>query len=94
MSRIIENVDVICQHKADGDIIPIKFRFMNEDKEYETYKICGYRRLSGPGTYTTPDGLLVSGTTFIFECLVIVLDNKRKVRLYFERNNCKWRLGL
>ena len=33
MSRIIDEVDVICQHKADGSIIPLRLRFMNEDGE-------------------------------------------------------------
>ena len=35
MSKIINEVDVICEHKADGSVIPLKFRFMNEDGEYD-----------------------------------------------------------
>jgi len=39
MSRIIDEVDVICRHNADGTIVLLRLRFMNEDGEYETYTI-------------------------------------------------------
>ena len=31
MSRVIDTVDVICQHKSNGEVIPLRFRLMNED---------------------------------------------------------------
>ncbi|MBO4456573.1 MAG: hypothetical protein J5802_02510 [Butyrivibrio sp.] len=94
MSRVIETVDVICQHKSNGEVIPLRFRLMNEDGQYENYTIKGYRNISHPGPYTTPDGLHVSSSTYIFECVVVVLDYKKKVRLYFEPHNCKWRIAI
>ena len=39
MSRVIDKVDVICEHKADGNIIPMRFRLMNDDGVYEAYTI-------------------------------------------------------
>ena len=66
MSKVIDAVDVICQHKYNGEIIPIRFRLMNEDGEYENYTIKGYRNISHPGPYTTPDNLYVSSSTYIF----------------------------
>ena len=95
MSRVIDNVDVICQHKANGEIIPLRFRLMNEDGQYENYTIKGYRSLSHKGAYTTPDGIFVSGTTtMIYECVVVILDYKKKVRLYFETRTCKWTIAI
>ena len=94
MSKVIDSLDVICQHKSNGDIIPIRFRLMNEDGEYETYTIKGYRNITHPGPYTTPDGLYVSNNVYIYECLVVVLNYKRKVRLYFDTHNCKWRIAI
>lgn len=94
MSKVIDAVDVICQHKYNGEIIPIRFRLMNEDGEYENYTIKGYRNISHPGPYTTPDNLYVSSSTYIFECIVVVLNSKKRVRLYFETLNCKWRIAI
>ncbi|SFU86671.1 hypothetical protein SAMN05216540_11549 [Butyrivibrio sp. M55] len=94
MSKVIDAVDVICQHKYNGEIIPIRFRLMNEDGEYENYTIKGYRNISHPGPYTTPDNLYVSSSTYIFECIVVVLNSKKRVRLYFETRNCKWRIAI
>ncbi len=95
MSKVIDSVDVICQHKSNGEIIPIRFRLMNEDGEYENYTIKGYRPITHQGAYTTPDGIFVSGcTTLIYECVVVVLNFKKTVRLYFETRNCKWKLAI
>ena len=94
MSRVIDTVDVICQHKSNGEVIPLRFRLMNEDGQYENYTIKGYRTVTHPGPYTTPDGLYVSYSTFVFECVVVVLAYKRKVRLYFETHNSKWRIAI
>ncbi|WP_026658191.1 hypothetical protein [Butyrivibrio sp. AC2005] len=58
MRRIIDEVDVICQHKADGSIIPMRIRFMNEDGQYETYTVRGFREVEKKGTHTTEDRVL------------------------------------
>jgi hypothetical protein len=94
MSRTIDKVDVICQHSADGEIIPIRFRLMNEDGEYETYTIKGYKNLSHPGNHTNPDGIYVTSNTYVFECNVVILDYRKIVRLYFDKSICKWRLTI
>ena len=95
MSRIIDEVDVIYQHKADGSIIPLHLRFMNEDGEYQAFTIKGFREAEKKGTHTTEDGIYVSDSTFIFECLIISFGVKRIVRAYYDpRINVKWRLAI
>ncbi len=95
MSRVINEVDVICEHKSDGSIIPMRLRFMNEDGEYETFTIKGYRECEKKGTHTTEDGIYVGDATFIFECMIIVLGMKRVVRLYYDpRNDTRWKLAI
>ena len=95
MGKIINEVDVICEHKADGGIIPLRLRFMNEDGEYMTFTIKGYREADKKGTHTTEDGIYATDSTFVFECMIIVLGMKRIVRLYYDpRTNAKWRLAI
>ncbi len=94
MSRIIEKLDVICEHKADGSVIPLRFRIMNDDGEYEAYTIKGYRQVFRKDVYTTPDGVTVCSRDKVFECRVIILDMYRTVRLYFDTNNCSWRIAI
>ena len=45
MGRVIDKVDVICEYKADGKVIPMRFRLINEDGVYEAYTIKGYRQI-------------------------------------------------
>lgn len=33
-----KSLDVICQFKKDGTIIPLKIRLQDEDGEYQSYK--------------------------------------------------------
>ncbi len=95
MSRIITEIDVICEHKSDGDLIPLRLRFMNEDGEYETYNVKGYREAQKKGTHTTEDGIYVTDSTHVIECLIIVVNMKRIVRLYYDpKSNARWKLAI
>ena len=94
MSRIIDKVDVICEHKADGSLIPMRFRLMNDDGVYEAYTIKGYRQLFHKETYTTPDGVYVCSKDRVFECRVLILDIYRTVRLYFNIDRCSWKIAI
>ena len=33
---VINKVDVICEHKSDGSIIPLRFKILDEDGAYTT----------------------------------------------------------
>ena len=94
MSKVIDKVDVICQINADGEVKPMRFRLMNEDGVYETYTIKGYRQIFRKDVYTTPDGLTVCSSDNVYECRVLILEMYRTVRLYFNRNNCHWRIAI
>ncbi len=94
MSKIIENVDVIAQFKSDGTIIPLKFRVMNEDGVYESFSVKAYKPALKKGTYTTEDGLYVSGEDLVFICKIMILDAEKTVRLYFLKRSNKWSLGI
>ena len=93
--NVFDKVDVICEHKADGTVIPIKFRLMNEDGDYEFYKISSYRPVPKQGAYTTKDNIYVCDSTDIFECKVQIFGLVRTVRLYYEpKTTNTWKLGV
>ncbi len=94
MGKVINNVDVICEHKADGSVIPLRFRLMNDDGVYEAYTIKGYRQIHKGETYTTPDGVTVCSVDRIFECRVLILNMYRTVRLYFNTDRCSWKIAI
>jgi hypothetical protein len=94
MSKVIDNVDVIAEFKADGTIIPMRFRAMNEDGEYESFTIKAYKQVPKKGTYTTEDGVYICNEDLLFQCKIIVLNTERIVRLYFFKQKSSWRLGI
>ncbi len=94
MGRVIDKVDVICEYKADGKVIPMRFRLINEYGVYEAYTIKGYRQIFKQETYTTPDGITVCSKDRVYECRVLILDMYRTVRLYFNTDNNSWKIAI
>lgn len=94
MGRVIDKVDVICEHKSDVSIIPMRFRIINEDGVYEAYTIKGYRQLYQKEAHTTPDGIYVYNKDLVFECKVLILDMYRTVRLYFNKDKISWKIAI
>ena len=47
MAAELKPIDVICQPSRDGKITPMKIRVIDEDGEYQEYKIKGYNIIIG-----------------------------------------------
>jgi hypothetical protein len=96
VKKVFDKVDVICEHKHDGTIIPIKFRLMNEDGLWEVYSIKSYKPNNNNSTHTTKDGIYVSSTTEIYECKVVIFGLERTVRLYHSQKGSltEWQLAI
>ena len=82
--------DVICQHKRDGTIIPLKIRLRDEDGEYQVYSVRGYKDLSHPGEYTLPNGIPSTNHTWKFECKIVVFGTEKRVRLFYNAYDNRW----
>ena len=83
-------IDVICQHTADGKIIPLRIRFSDENGERQTFNIEGYRDLSFQGAREMPDGMFVANDTLVFECKIIVHNQERRIYLYYKPSGIVW----
>ena len=90
---VINKVDVICEHKSDGSIIPLRFQILDEDGAYQRFTIKGYKLNEVDGAYTIKDCLYVSRGTNIYECKIDVLGYKKFVRLYYFVDRSQWKLG-
>ncbi len=89
----LKPIDVICEHTADGSIIPLKLRVKDDNGEYQSYRIDSYRDLSGRGSYDTQDGIYVTNETVYFLCSISVFGRSKNVRLYYKMNEGIWRLA-
>lgn len=93
MSKIINKVDVICEHKSDGTIIPLRFQLADEDGIHQRYTIKGYKVLEKHKDERSKDGLYVTHDMIIFECRIEVLETWRTIRLYCRRSGGEWKLA-
>lgn len=85
-------VDVICQHTKEGDMIPLKLRIQDEEGEFQTYAVKGYKDLSYKGRYTMPNGIPATNTIFPFDCKIIVFGKAQVVHLYYNSSDHIWRM--
>ncbi len=88
----LREVDVICQHSADGTIIPLRVRITDEDGLRQAFTIKGYKDLSHHGTRTMPDGIYVTDKTLIFQCKICVIDRERIIMLYYDPSQTIWKM--
>ena len=85
-------IDVICQHTRDGRIIPLKIRVKDEDGEFQTFMVQGYRDLTHPGKYTLGNGVEVSGCNIkTYECKIVVFGVEKIVRIFYNASENLWR---
>ncbi len=40
---VVNKVDVICEHKSDGSVIPLRFQIVDEDGVYQRFTVKGYK---------------------------------------------------
>lgn len=88
----IKYVDVLCQHKKDGKIIPIKIRVIDEDGENQTFQIKAYKDLTHYKEATTADYLIAENHIRSFECKILVFDCYKTIELFYNTNEQRWRI--
>ena len=86
--------DVICQHKTDGSIIPLKIRITDEDGEYQVYNIKSYKDVSNRTAYTMPNGATVAPANHLwkFECKICAFNTLKQIQLFYNAYENSWRV--
>lgn len=86
-------LDVICQHKSDGSLIPLKIRVKDEDGESQVFMIKAYKEIMHPGEYILPGGMPTASHLWQFECKISVFHVERKIRLFFNAYTNVWKMS-
>ena len=94
MVKSEQAVDVICQHKRDGTIIPIKIRLKDEDEVEHEFVVKAYRVLSHPVQHALPSQIMTTSHRWAFECKIVVLDRERRIKLFYNACDGHWSVGL
>ena len=90
-----KNIDMICLHKADGTIVPIKIRMLDDDGAYQEYKIRAYKDLAYKGNvFEMPDvGTVHSSGIYPFECKIESFGHIRVINLFYNSYEHTWKLS-
>ena len=88
-----KKIDMICEHKKDGTMIPIKFRVIDDDGLLHEYRIRAYRDLSYKGPYEMPNGIIATSTIFPFECKIDCFGREKVLLLYYNCDQHVWTLS-
>ena len=86
-------IEVICQHKTDGRILPIKIKFADEDGEYQVYRVLSFRECApGEASYTLPNEINATRILRRFDCRIHVFSKEKTVILLYNTTTGKWDL--
>ena len=86
-------IEVICQHKTDGTILPIKIRCDDEDGEYHVYRILSFRELApGESSVTLPSTINATKVLRRFYCKIHVFGKEKCISLLYNTFTGRWDL--
>lgn len=87
-------IDVICQHSKDGTIIPLRIRLLDEDGEYQTFTVKGYREVFHQGVNDIPGKAYVNDKVRVFDCNITVFGRSKTITLYYEPSQTIWKIPI
>lgn len=92
---LIKSIDVICQHKADGTMIPLKLRLLDEDGAYQEYKVHSFKDLTYKGVPLDQLDMsrIHSSGIFPFECRIESFGHERTIRIFYSSYEHRWKLA-
>lgn len=78
-----QKIDVICLFQKDGSLIPLKVKIKDENGEYQTYKVMGYKEVL--------EGELSSTFSMsVFDIKIEVYGVLKVIRICFSVNERTW----
>ena len=84
-------IEVICQHKTDGSIFPIKIKCDDEDGEYQVYRIISFRELTpGEASFTLPSAVSATKVLRRFDCKIHVFGREKTISLFYNTTTGRW----
>lgn len=87
------STEVICQHRKDGSILPIKIKFENEDGEVQIYRILRYRECGiGEGYIKLPNSIYATRSIRRFECKIQVFGREKDIVLFYNTGDGRWNI--
>ncbi len=85
-----DNIDVICEMKGDGTVVPLRLKFADGDGAVHEYTIKGYRILSNAELFRLPDAGYQRCNYVVIACRVIDFGRILEIMLYYDKSLSKW----
>ena len=89
----MKQVEVICQHKFDGRIIPIKFKIIDEDGFAQEFMIQRYKDKT---IYQTDANGIKHTDSFYYSFVIVfeVFGEEKYADLRYSRNSNLWDISI
>ena len=82
-------VDVICQHCADGSIIPIKIRVQDDEQVYNVYNIKSYTAITSD-KIMLPSEVMITTDLMRYDCKIEVFGIQKRIVLHYSKSRVQW----
>ena len=82
-------VDVICQHCADGSIIPIKIRVQDDEQVYNVYNIKSYTAITSD-KIMLPSEVMITTDLMRYDSKIEVFGIQNRIVIHYSKSRVKW----
>ena len=84
------NIDVICEMKNSGAIVPLRLRFADDDGAIHEYTIKGYKVLNNAELFHLPDSGYQRSNYVVILVKVIDFGRFLEIMLYYDKSKSRW----
>jgi len=89
----MKDIDVICQIKSDGSIIPIRIKLEDEEKQLQIFNI---KRYKAPKAYLRHEisednkGKFPFSDMLEYQCVIVVFEREKIITIRYVVSAHKW----
>ena len=76
----VQFIEVISKCTVDGKLIPIKIKVQDEDGEFQSFMVKGYR------------SIVCNVSHRCFDCKVEIFGQERIIRIFYNSTDYQWRI--
>ena len=84
--------DVICEHTREGEVIPIRCRFDDEDGVSHEYNIIGFKELIPDSNRYVNGKMFVAPHSIVYDCKRKTHNTVRLILLLYNSNTKIWEM--
>lgn len=80
INEAVKYIEVVSMHTTEGELIPLKIKVQDEDGEFQSYAVKGYKPVKCNNNHRC------------FDCKIESFGMEHIIRIFYNRDEYRWRI--